>query len=166
MRHKLPILVAMLALAGMTFAVAASGGGNGAVRIPSPLAPFDIPSSLCGFPVHADPGAQNLYIIHSTTLQDGTTITRTTGKFFVTLTNTDTGKAYTANITGPVTQTLYSDGRFVFDGQGHSLFGFTLTGQPGLIITSGHVVATFDVTGLTSFTLDGTYTDVCALLGP
>jgi hypothetical protein len=160
------VVAAFLVAAG----TAPATPGNGAVRIPEDNQPFDIPAEDCGFPIHVGIVEDKEYVIHSTTLADGTVVERVTGSLFQTYTNTNTGKSVVANVGGPATVTTYPDGSALFDGQGHSAGWFdpssqARTGEPGLVFTSGHVVALFDASGEgESVTFTGQQTNGCAAL--
>lgn len=163
--------VALVFLVGA--GVAPGDPGNGAVRIPLFGPPFDLPARYCGFPIHVEPITQNEYIIHDTTLPDGTEIQRITGNAVLRFTNLDTGKSIVENLSGPSTVTIYPDGSQLLDTQGHNLFifgplGQANTGEPGLVVTSGHAVVFYSafMGGLLgqSFTLSGTQENLCALL--
>ena len=165
-----------LAVGGVVFAflvgaaVAPATPGNGAVRVPAGNQPFDLDPADCGFPIHVGVVKDNEYIIHSTTLADGTLVQRITGSLLLSFTNTLTGKSVVQNIGGPGTVTFGADGSFRFDGQGHSAIFLdpvaqATTGMPGLAFTTGHVVFLVDANGLVqSFTASGNQTDGCALL--
>jgi hypothetical protein len=153
-------------------AVASASPGNGAVRVPVGNAPFDIDASVCGFPIHVGVVADKEYVIHDTTLADGTEVVQITGKLVLSFTNVDTGKAIVENVSGPATETVPPDGSFVFHGLGNGVFIFSpgdqaSIGEPGLVFWSGKLIVTFPPTGpAQSFTLSGNQTNGCALLGP
>jgi hypothetical protein len=66
--------------------------------------------------------------------------------------------------------TLHPDGSVLFDGQGQNVqfldpVSQANTGEPGLVFTTGHLVALYDANGVAQrFTLSGHQTDGCALL--
>lgn len=101
-----------------------------------------------------------------------TTITRTVqgdvhefhafGGGFTTLTNLDTEKSITFNISGPGAFTFGSDGSFRFVGTGTSLFLFEDT--PGIQWFQGRFVLSIDPEGNETFTTVGTFKDMCAAL--
>ena len=71
---------------------------------PHPDQPFTIPAAVCGFAVLVQipvDGEQS----NTTTLPDGTTVTRFQGAFKETLSNTITGKTISVNASGPGTVT-------------------------------------------------------------
>lgn len=162
------VAVSALALA----AVAAASPGNGAVRVPLGNEPSDLGPEYCGFPIHVGIVSDNEYIIHDTFHTDGTEILRITGKLIQSFTNENTGKSVVVNVSGPGTITLPPDGSFIEDAHGNGAFPFDPSdqasiGEPGLVFYSGHMVITYPPTGpAQSFTLSGTQTNGCALLGP
>ena len=138
-------------------------------RVPVGNTPFDVGPQVCGFPIHVGIVSDKEYFTHQTTLADGTLIQQVNGKLVISLTNVSTGKTIVTNESGPGTFTSYPDGSFVFEGLGLSFnffgpIGQANTGEPGLVLTSGHVVVHFSAsTGAAdSFTLDGTQTNGCA----
>ena len=140
-------------------------------RVPVGNTPFDVGPQVCGFPIHVGIVSDNEYFTHQTTLADGTLIQQVNGRLVVSLTNTDSGKTIVKNESGPGTFTSYPDGSFLFDGLGHSFnffgpIGQANTGEPGLVLTSGHVVVHYSATtgAADSFTLSGTQTNGCTLL--
>jgi hypothetical protein len=150
-------------------AVAPGDPGNGAVRIPAPIQGRDLGPQVCGFPIHFEPIVNNQYLIHDTTLPDGTEIQQFTGNLVVRFTNLDTGKTIVENASGPGTYTFYPDGSFLTDLHGLNFFEFgphgqANTGEPGLVFTSGHVVVFFDGMFVRSFTLSGHQENGCELL--
>ena len=89
------------------------------------------------------------------------------------LTNTNTGKTIVENLSGPGKFTSPPDGSFLADTTGLSAtyfgpIGQANTGEPGFVLTSGHVVVHYSgVTGAAdSFALSGKQTNGCALLAP
>jgi hypothetical protein len=94
-----------------------------------------------------------------------------TGHLVQSFTNVETGTSITRNVSGPATITLYPDGSVSAEGRGVSSVALSKEdvarlGVPGLVFTSGHVFISFDSTGAVQrFTVSGTRTDGCALLG-
>jgi hypothetical protein len=79
------------------------------------------------------------------------------------------GIGHAENIGGPGTLTIYPDGSFLFDGQGHSALLLNPvqanTFEPGVFFTTGHLVTSADANGIAqTLTLSGQQTDGCALL--
>jgi hypothetical protein len=105
-----------------------------------------------------------------TTMADGTVVKKVEGSLLVTYTNVNTGKAITANISGPGIVTSFMDGTTTLDDEG--LIGAfwdaqdqAAFGLPGMELASGHLQVAFDAGGnLTSYSLTGHSVDGCALL--
>jgi hypothetical protein len=111
----------------------------------------------------------NQYVIRQTTAPDGTTTLKITGNAQATVTNTDTGKSVSYNISGPGTIVIYPSNAFSIDAAGPNLL-WTLPensfpGVPTISYTTGHVTVQVDESGrTTSYNLAGRQTDVCAVL--
>jgi hypothetical protein len=143
-----------------------SGSTNGSITLPR---------NRCGFPVDIAVVKNNEYET-LTTLADGTTITNIRGNLVLSFTNDSSPTRYTIvrNVSGPTTETDHFDqqGNFVggtFVGRGENWFGFGPvsqgnTGEPGLVFTSGLVTLGLGTSGVTSFSLDGSQINGCALL--
>jgi hypothetical protein len=113
--------------------------------------PFTL-SDVCAFDVIFEIDANKEYTM---TFSDGRVIN--TGKLFVTVTNADTRKSRSYNISGPL-----HDG--VVSGQS-LLFSFTTEPAGGhLLLTHGPVVQVFGENGLESYSVAGSSVDVCAAL--
>jgi len=122
----------------------------------------------CGFAIDVRILSSNP-VEHVQTLPDGTTITKSTGRLVLSFTNPGTGSTIVRNVSGPSTVTVHPDGTGTFEGQGLSWFGFgpvsqANTGEPGLVFTRGLVILEFEGSFVTSFSLDGTQENGCALL--
>jgi hypothetical protein len=122
----------------------------------------------CAFPVDVGIVSNNEYQ-DVTTLADGTTITKITGRLVESFRNDVTGKTIVRNVSGPTTETDYPDGTATFVGRGNNFFGFgphsqANTGEPGLVFTSGRVVLSIAGGFVTSFSLSGKQDNGCALL--
>ena len=142
--------------------------GPAQAREPVPFLPGTLPANRCGFPVDIVALTNNEYQ-EVTTLADGTTITRITGRLVVSYTNAITGNTIVRNVSGPTTETDHPDGTATFVGQGNNVWTFGPvsqgnTGEPGLVFTSGRAV--IDVAGgfATSFSISGRQINGCALL--
>src|SRR5262245_20310517 len=120
----LGVAFVILVVAGIAPATPGNGGGNGngkgALRIPLGNVPFDLDASVCGFPIHSDVVKDKEYLIHETTLADGTVIDRITGSLVSSFTNLNTGQTIVENVSGPGNFIAYPDGTFLFDAQGQS----------------------------------------------
>lgn len=81
-------------------------------------------------------------------------------------TNVATGETAEAVITGPAFLRVAADGSGTFTGTGPwGWIGEPGTTEPGIFLTQGRFVVTFDVDGnTTSFTSVGRIVDICALL--
>lgn len=162
-------LAAAVAVAGLLTGPTSGSANNDPHRSFSYSAPFDVPAAACGFPVHLDFPIDNEYQT-VTTLPDGSTVFKATGRLIVTATNEDTGKAITLNVSGPGTVTLPPDGTALLDDQGPALLyavNGTQYGFPSnLVLTTGLLVVTFDATGnITTLTRQPSVRmDVCAAL--
>jgi hypothetical protein len=138
----------LLAIAASVALIAATpaSANNDPHRIYLAAAPFDLPASLCGFPVHVEPLVDREYATMRTN-PDGSTTYKVTGSLFVSLTNTTTGKTITANVSGPASSTFSADGTtLTFAGNGLSLVWATNLvdfGAPSnLVVTAGPTTAT------------------------
>jgi hypothetical protein len=102
---------------------------------------------------------------------DGSVVTLVTGSLRVSLTNLNTGKTITENISGPGKLTTYPDGSFTVAGKGHEAPTLTPAdaqrfGLPPLSMTAGALTISLapDET-ITSVSLHGhVLVDVCAAL--
>jgi len=166
-------LAALAAVGGLAGAAVATPGDDSPHRVPVNNTPFDLPAQVCGFPIHVGVVVDKEYFTHQVTLPDGTLIQQVNGRLVLSYTNTDTGKTIVENLSGPGTFTSYPDGSFLTDATGLNAnyfgpIGQANTGEPGFVLSSGHVVVHFSgVTGAAdSFTLTGTQTNGCALLAP
>jgi hypothetical protein len=130
-----------------------------------PQADFTIQGS-CSFDVDLHIIRNNEFI---TTFSDGRQLI--TGALVVSLTNVDTGKAITLNISGPVFFTPHEDGSLTVALNGRSLVFFAAgdlgPGSAGVLeLTSGPAVIEFDANGsAVSYTKASAATvDLCAVL--
>ena len=118
-------------------------------RVYSPIPDFTI-TGVCPFPVDNHIVVNREYTM---TFSDGRIIV--TGALFWQVTNVDTGKTFTLNVSGPgFVGFRLGDGALVFNGR-------SLVGAPGvLVLTSGPVVITAaDFTTTSAATID-----MCAAL--
>jgi hypothetical protein len=142
-------------------------GGGGWMFQP----PFseDLPTLLCGFPVHIDTLADNIYV-RETTQPDGTVVDTSSGNITFRLTNKDTGTFIDLDLSGPGTAYFYPDGSVyqVYNGRTVNIFfpqDQQTSGLPGIASTTGFFSFTFASDGsLEGYTLNGTVTDDCAAL--
>jgi hypothetical protein len=145
----------------------------GAAR-PVPALTFDRTlKGICPFDVQLTVVRQNEFIIHETVASDGTIYDQYAGNLVVEVTNVETGKSLTYNISGPGTF-WHNPTTGTLGGQ---LYGPNLlwttpenlpdepAGVPTLSYTTGPVSFTGDASGKTTFySHRGTTTDVCAAL--
>lgn len=141
-RYAAVFVVAVAALAAAPEAV-----GDRPVREALPAAPFTLDASVCGFAVDVAFPTNKEFI---TTFSNGKQII--TGALFATLTNTETQKSITVNISGPGTIVTDANGITTLRGSGRSIFFFLPgqlgPGEPGiLILTSGPATLVFDQSG-------------------
>jgi hypothetical protein len=147
-----------LVLAAALLTLLAASSATAAQPIRSPLFGEDFSSDeLCSFPVLIEVTANKEYV---TEFADGRILI--TGKFFVRITNLDTGQSLDLNASGPAT--FSAESAFL---RGRSLF-LLFPGDPegpGLLLTSGplQLMAAEDGS-LAGFTFKGHSLDVCAAL--
>src|SRR5260370_17380121 len=120
MRDKFARLtfVLMFAATGILIQATPAAANNDPHRSFAAATPFDLPATFCGFAVHfAFPVDKEYSTI--TITADGSTVIKTTGSLFVSLTNNATGKSITVNASGPGTVTIAPDGiNATFEGGG------------------------------------------------
>jgi hypothetical protein len=148
-------LVIVLVLAGSAVAEAEQP-----IREPDqPLDSTFAAGEVCPFPLHLVSIADSGTI---TTFSDGHLLL--TGRFVVRATDLDTGGYVDVIASGPFSLRFRDDGTTTFDVHGTYLWilGSGDVGGPGLIFTTGRVVAVADVDFfLTSFDVTGTSQDLC-----
>ena len=100
-------------------------------REPVIIEDFTLPTNRCGFPIDVEVVSNNEFE-DVTTLADGTTVTKITGKLVLRFTNAGSRGALTIvrNVSGPSTEIDHPDGTGTFIGEGLSWFAFG-PGQPG-----------------------------------
>lgn len=88
------------------------------------------------------------------------------GRVTVRVTNVETGESVERNISGPGVFTVLPDGSFLVEGGGPWFIYLpdTAPDGPGLWFTTGRLTGLFTGGNLTDWTVQGTVTDVCALL--
>jgi hypothetical protein len=160
-RNVAILLVAVAALAGAPGAL-----GERPVREALPNEPFTLDASVCGFAVDFTFPTNREFI---TTFSNGKQII--TGALFATLTNTESQKSITVNISGPGTIVTDANGITTFTLTGSSLFFFLPgqlgPGEPGiLILTSGPATLVFNADGdILSFSrTSANVQDLCPVL--
>jgi hypothetical protein len=164
-------LATFLAVALVPVAVTAPTASAGD-RVPVDNGEIFLPgAAFCGFDVDINVIENNEFAT-TTTFADGTTVTSVAGRFVESYTNVSTGKAIIRNVSGPTTTTARPDGTATFVGGGSNRLIFGPRGrintrEPPLVITSGHVVVTFDGNVATGFSLSGDQENLCqTLAGP
>jgi hypothetical protein len=171
MRRFVPLLIAIMAV--MLIAPASVSANNDPHRDFMPAAPFDLPAGFCAFPVHVAFPVNREYATTST-LRDGSTVVKVTGSSFMSVTNLDTGKMITVNVSSSGTFTYPPDGlTFSITVHGPSWFAsdnpkLTDFGLPSnFVVITGLAHVTVDMTTGEFLSFTGPYsvhTDVCAAL--
>jgi hypothetical protein len=123
----------------------------------------------CGFPVLLEL-TTNKEVITTFTRQSGVTSIHTTGALKARLTNSNTDESIERNISGPIFQTVNSDGSVTQKTTGPGVWAFdpgVAPGLPRMAITKGKTESVFSSTGVfTWISQHGSYEDVCAALAP
>jgi hypothetical protein len=119
----------------------------------------------CGFPVQVD-AIGTVVDISSTDALGNVHFFEAAPQAKLTLTNLVTAKTIIVNNSGPGDVTFGADGSFTQVGTGLWAFirGNPVTLEPGLFLTQGRFVLSFSASGVRTFTLTGTTTDLCAQL--
>jgi hypothetical protein len=116
---------------------------------------------VCSFPVRPDIDSNGYVLTFDTWLMF-------TGRIVATVTNESTDVQFVANISGPAKYVPNEDGSLSISGGGPWLI-FNFANDPwgaGMWLTAGRILVEIADDGtMTSVTLLGTRTDVCALLG-
>jgi hypothetical protein len=149
---------AFVVLAAALLTVVAANAATAAQPIRSPLFAEDFSSDqLCSFPVLIEVTANKEFV---TEFSDGRLLI--TGKFFVRVTNLDTGESLDLNASGPA---MFAPERAFLRGRTLFLLFPTDPDGPGLLLTSGslQLIAAEDGS-LAGFNLTGRSLDVCAAL--
>ena len=156
-----PILV--VAIAALAPAPAAA---DQPLREGLPGGPETLDASICGFPVDVTLPTNREFV---TTFTNGKQIV--TGSLFATLTNDQTGRSTTVNISGPAIFVRHSDGTLTATFSGRSLIFLApnevAPGSPALLdLTSGRVVFQVDQAGnIASYDIrSARVQDLCAVL--
>ena len=174
-----PLASSVAAAVGLILIPLTPGLANAAppVKEPSSLptnVPFPFQDTLGNdpcedFPVLLELTA-NKETITTFTRRSGVTSIHTTGALKARLTNVDTGKTIERNISGPIFQTVNSDGSVTQKTTGPGVWAFdpgVAPGLPRMAITKGKTESVFSSTGVfTWISQHGSYEDVCAALAP
>jgi hypothetical protein len=163
------LLAVALFLTGLLLA-APAGASDPRILLPTPE-PLELEGYCEGFDVEIRWTKFNQYIIQQTDSPEGITTLKITGHAQLTVTNLDTGESVSYNVSGPGTVVINPDGSFSVDAAGPNLFWtepeLSFPGVPAISYTTGHVTFEVDASGeTTSYTLEGSQTDVCAVLAP
>jgi hypothetical protein len=163
-------LGAMLSTIGaVETAAPALARGDGWQFQPAPPA-IILPATFCGFEVQITfpVGREYAKIL---TASDGFVTTLVTGSSFASVTNLETGKTVTENISGPAKETVNLDGPMTTTATGLNPIALTPAdaarfGLPTLGVTAGARTLSVAADGsITSLTLDGrVVVDLCAAL--
>jgi hypothetical protein len=171
--RRLGVIVALGALLGMFGGVATAAptlAGRGPKWQFQPAGPFTLPADFCGFQIGVSFPVNQEYgkVLKSS---DGSVVTLVTGSLTASVTNLNTGKTITENISGPGKLTTYPDGSFTVAGKGHEAPILTPAdaqrfGLPPLSVTAGALTISIAPDGtFTSVSLQGhVLVDVCAAL--
>jgi hypothetical protein len=156
-----PILV--IAIAALSVVPAAA---DQPIREGLPNGPETLDASICGFAVDITIPTNKEF---TTTFANGKQIV--TGSLFATLTNDQTGRSTTVNISGPGVFAPHSDGTLTATLRGRSLIFLTpnevAPGSPALLdVTNGPVVFEVNQAGhITSYDIrSASAQDMCAVL--
>jgi hypothetical protein len=139
-----------------------------------PKTPRTLPAELCGFEIRVTYPVNREYekILKAS---DGSMILLFTGSVTESLTNLETGKTITENVSGPSKTTVFPDGSFTAVEHGRNeltltpawsaQFGLpTVSVTVGLRSASGTATPDGTVTSITSLSLHGHAIDMCAAL--
>jgi hypothetical protein len=148
--------ISVVAAAGVAMAM---GVAQAAPQAGEPITTHLAAKDYCGFPV----------TVVNTSNQELRGGGKFTGPGDVTVTNDQTGKTITYNVSGPGTVTSTPDGGFAVDATGTNFFWTTAKnsypGVPTISYTTGHLQFTVNKSGkTTSYSTTGNTTDVCAAL--
>jgi hypothetical protein len=156
-------------IAGVVTAAPALARGDGWQIQPAPSA-IILPATFCGFEVQSTFPVDREFA-KILTSSDGFVTTLVTGSLFSVVTNLETGKAITVNISGPGKETVNPDGSMTTTATGLNPIALTPAdaarfGLPTLAVTAGARTVSVAADGsITSVTLKGhVLVDVCAAL--
>jgi hypothetical protein len=156
------VLISVIAV--LALAAAPTAGADKPTRTifsPSP----DFTTDVCGFDVLVHSEGQT--IVTTFTDEEGNVVREITvfPGFRWVLTRVDTGETVVAVIPGPGFLRLNEDGSGSFTGTGPwSWLSHPETFEPGIFVSQGRWVTTFDAEGNFSFDIVGRLVDVCAEL--
>jgi hypothetical protein len=167
------LIVALGALlsmvAGLLTASPALARGDGWQILPAPPA-IIVPATFCGFEIQVTFPVDREFA-KILTASNGFMTTLVTGSLFASLTNLETGKTITENISGPSKTTVFPDGSMTTTATGLNPIALTPAdaarfGLPTFGVTAGARTVSIAPDGsITSLSLDGhVLVDVCAAL--
>jgi hypothetical protein len=172
--RRFAVIVALGALlsmlGGAVTASPALAGGRGPGWQLVPAEPFTLDASFCGFEVGVT-FPVNKEFGKILKVADGSMTFLTTGSLRVSLTNLETGKTITENVSGPDKFTVHPDGSATLQGRGHGLSDLVPAdaarfGLPTVAVVAGAGTVEIAPDGtFTSVSLNGhVLVDVCAAL--
>jgi hypothetical protein len=168
MRRMIAVLAMATGLVCLSSSSALARGDHWSF-IPTPT--FELPSSVCGFPVQVSTPVSKEYA--KTVFQSDTTIVMlVTGGLKTQFTNADTDTSFTVNNPGPGTIVIdLQTGVAHVTGQGPWTLFFlpqdqAQFGVPGIMFISGRFTETLDTTtnDVTALSFQGHTEDVCAAI--
>jgi len=131
--------------------------------------PFELHyvNTACGFPVQLDAVGTIVDISYTDELGNFHDF-EAAPQFKQTMTNIATGKKLVVNIAGPADFTFGADGSFTEVGTGNSTWNGgdprTLGATPGIFLSKGRFVFSISASGVKSWTINGTVTNLCPQL--
>jgi len=170
--RRLGVIVALGALLGMFGGVvtAAPALARGPKWQFNAGEPFILPADFCGFEIGVSFPVDKEYF-KVLKAADGSMTLLVTGALTLTNTNLSTGKAITANISGPGKITFFPDGSVTMAEKGRAVYALVPAdaqrfGVPPIGLTAGALTTSIAADGtITSFSLQGhVLADVCAAL--
>ncbi len=167
------VIVALGALlsmvAGVVTASPALARGDGWQILPAPPA-IIVPATFCGFEIQVTFPVDREFA-KILTASNGFMTTLVTGSLFASVTNLETGKTITENISGPSKTTVFPDGSMTEAATGLNPIALSAAdaarfGLPTFGVTAGARTVSIAPDGsITSLSLDGhVLVDVCAAL--
>jgi hypothetical protein len=169
-------VTAIALLGASTVAQAATAAPLERTPVTDPLGSGSTNGSITLSAGHNCPFAVDIAVITNNEFQDvskladGSTVTKITGKLFLSFKNDTSGKTIEENVSGPTTTTVSADGSSAtFQGEGPNWLAFgphgqANTGEPGLVFTSGLVTVTSANGTAQKFSLNGNQENGCTML--
>lgn len=153
-----------------SFSLAAQQGGKPTrADVPDALQTGVLPAGVaCSFPVANEPVTNRLVTTTFPADANGDVVQLTTGTVVMRVTNVETGKSLTLNISGPGRFTFRADGTTTLETWGNwvNLGRDPVTGEVQFLLTSGRVVVDFAAPNTfgTFTSMAGRASDLCAAL--